>query len=262
MNLGDEFTLAMWVKIPSDRSNIQTIIANGNSGSNADGFKMMVNSYGTTDRTISFETGDGSNSAITRTNPNLFQFDRWNYVALIVNRSTGSARIYYNGTDMTATTGKHTGFKTNDVIRLGQMTNSVYKMKGQIDHIDIFARQLSVNEIVSAMNDSEPPSVKAPTGLSYTSANSQVTLSWKDNADNETGFVLERSLSASTGFTVIKTLSSNQTSFTDAQVTAGATYFYRVKAVQNTISSSFSNTVSTVVSLPAPLLHRISQQGM
>ena len=39
IDLGNTFTLAMWVKIPSTRSNIQTVIANGNSGANSNGFK-------------------------------------------------------------------------------------------------------------------------------------------------------------------------------------------------------------------------------
>ena len=42
------------------RSNIQTLIANGNSGANSNGFKVLVNTYKTTDQSISFESGDGS----------------------------------------------------------------------------------------------------------------------------------------------------------------------------------------------------------
>ncbi len=252
INLGNEFTLAAWVKIPSGRSNIQTIIANGASGSNSNGFKILVNTYSTSDRKISFESGDGTNASISRSAANVFEYDKWNYITVAVNRSTGSARIYYNGTDVTADAGVHKNFKNSDVMRLGRMSNNNFGMKGELDHVDVFTRQLSGSEILSAMAASEPITVKAPSTLSASSASSKVSLTWKDNADNETGFLLERSLSSASGFSALKNLDANQTSYTDNQVNAGKQYYYRVKAVNNSIESSFSNTASVTVIPPVP----------
>ena len=111
IDLGNTFTLAMWVKIPSSRSNIQTVIANGNSGANSNGFKVLVNTYGTTDRRIYFESGDGTVAAISRTNTGVFDFGTWNHLAVTVDRTTGAAHIFYNGTDVTVDIASHTGIQ-------------------------------------------------------------------------------------------------------------------------------------------------------
>src|SRR6266705_2033007 len=61
INLGNATTLSAWVKIPSRVSDIQTIFANGQSGSGSDGFKLFINTFGTTDQKIYLETGNGTN---------------------------------------------------------------------------------------------------------------------------------------------------------------------------------------------------------
>lgn len=73
--------------------------------------------------------------------------------------------------------------------------------------------------------------------------NGQVTLSWKDNANNETGFQVERSTDGSV-FTVLATTAANTTKYKDAKAQKGQTYYYRV-AAKNNVGSSYSNTVTT-----------------
>ncbi len=252
INLGDKFSIALWVKIPSGRSNIQTLLANGASGSTSNGFKLLVNTYSTSDRKIIFESGDGTTSSITCSNTNVLDFDRWNYIAVTVDRLTGTVKLFNNGNDVTSVAGVHKSFKNKDLLRLGQMTNNMFGMKGEIDHVDVYSKVLSANEILTAMAGSVPVTVNEPTGLTATSSNGTVSISWKDNADNESGFLLERSLSASSGFAVIKSLASNLTSFTDDQVNVNTKYYYRAKAVSDTIGSPYSNTASVVVTPPPP----------
>ncbi len=252
INLGDAFTLALWVKIPSGQSNIQTLLANGPSGSGSNGFKFLVNTYATTDRKMIFESGDGTNSSVTTSDANVFEFDKWNYVAVTVNRSTGSVRLYDNGVDVTSLAGSHKSFKNNDMVWLGRMTNSLFGMKGEIDHADVYGRILSASEIAAAMSSSLPVTVKAPSGLTPSSANGRATLSWTDNSNNETGFVVERSLTATSGFAPVITLPANQTAYSDVQVTVGTTYYYRVKALCDKVESSYSNTVSIVIGPMVP----------
>jgi hypothetical protein len=72
----------------------------------------------------------------------------------------------------------------------------------------------------------------------------QVTLNWKDNADNETGFQVERSTDG-TVFTVIATTAANTTTtkYRD-KARRGQTHYYRVAAKNNVGLSSYSNTVT------------------
>lgn len=86
----------------------------------------------------------------------------------------------------------------------------------------------------------------APTNLiANVEKHGDVTLKWKDNADNETGFQVERS-SNGTAFTVIATAPANTNSYNDRRaVQHGQIYYYRVAAKNNVGLSSYSNVVNT-----------------
>ena len=99
-----------------------------------------------------------------------------------------------------------------------------------------------------------PPAPNAPTGLAATTPSStQVSLSWVDNATNETGYVLERaSSSAFTGATAIA-LPAGATSYADTGRTAATTYWYRVRAMNGTTPSTWSAAISaTTPAAPVP----------
>jgi len=87
---------------------------------------------------------------------------------------------------------------------------------------------------------------RAPTGLTATVSNGTVLLSWTAAA-NATGYDVYRSTS-STG-TYLKLTASPQpaTSYTDAAVTPGTTYWYEVRASNAAGSSSASAPVSATV---------------
>jgi len=89
---------------------------------------------------------------------------------------------------------------------------------------------------------------KAPSSLSVKStSNSSAALTWIDNSSNETGFAIERSLQANAGFEVIATASVNATSYTDANLNADQTYYYRVRATSSTEPSNYTSVVSVLV---------------
>jgi titin len=73
--------------------------------------------------------------------------------------------------------------------------------------------------------------------------NGQITLSWKDNANNETAFQVERSTDG-TVFTIIATALANTTQYKDTKAQKRQTYYYRVAAKNNVGLSSYSNTVT------------------
>jgi hypothetical protein len=75
-----------------------------------------------------------------------------------------------------------------------------------------------------------------------------VTLTWTDNAANETGFLIQRAYDP--GFTsgvVNATVRGNVTTFIQT-VARATTFYYRVHAFTNTTQSNWSNTV--VVTTP------------
>jgi hypothetical protein len=73
-------------------------------------------------------------------------------------------------------------------------------------------------------------------------------VNWYDNADNESGFVIERADWAGGAFSVVGTLNADQASslgkglrtWTDSGLKAGITYYYRVKAVNQKGSSNYT----------------------
>ncbi|MDQ3928487.1 MAG: fibronectin type III domain-containing protein, partial [Chloroflexota bacterium] len=92
----------------------------------------------------------------------------------------------------------------------------------------------------------------APTGLSATAVSpSRIDLGWTDNSSNETGFVLERSVSSSFAGATSIALAANTTSYSDTGLSAG-TYYYRVKATNSGGDSAYSNVASTATLPAAP----------
>jgi hypothetical protein len=89
---------------------------------------------------------------------------------------------------------------------------------------------------------SEPPA--APSELTATAISSnQIDLSWMDNATNESGFEIERSLDG-TNWQLLNTIGANNTTYSDAGLESNTTYSYRVRAINGSTTSDYSSTVS------------------
>lgn len=102
----------------------------------------------------------------------------------------------------------------------------------------------------SATTLPNPPA--APTNLSASGTTAtSTTLKWTDNAINETGYELERSVSGG-AFTKIATLGASVTQRAVTDLTASTTYRFRVRAVNSGGVSAYSNEVQ-VQTPQAPL---------
>ncbi len=77
----------------------------------------------------------------------------------------------------------------------------------------------------------------------------RVDLAWDDNATDETGFVIERRTAESGSFLPIRTVSANDTTYSDVGLTDGTTYWYRVQTAAEAGNSFYSDTVE--VSTPS-----------
>ncbi len=92
----------------------------------------------------------------------------------------------------------------------------------------------------------------APSGLRTTSVgSSSVGIAWTDNAGNESGFKLERSLDGVV-WQEIASLGSNAVSFTDNAVSAATNYYYRVRAFNSSGYSAYAAPISVRTSDPPP----------
>jgi hypothetical protein len=79
-----------------------------------------------------------------------------------------------------------------------------------------------------------------------TTTTKYVISTWTDNSNNETSFVIERSLDG-VNFSVNSSTTANLTTSFDFSVATGTTYYYRVKAVNSGGSSGYSNTTTVVI---------------
>ena len=91
----------------------------------------------------------------------------------------------------------------------------------------------------------------APVGLTAITSVGRVDLAWQDSADNETGYRVERSTDG-VSWTVIANLPANSTTYTDAGVSAGMTYHYRVAVLYPTLSVGYSSVVLATLVPAAP----------
>ncbi len=75
----------------------------------------------------------------------------------------------------------------------------------------------------------------------------QLTLSWDDNANDETGFHVERRLEGSQDYLWIASPGANVVSYVDASVEPGQSYCYRVQAYNPSGVSDYSNEACAAV---------------
>jgi hypothetical protein len=90
----------------------------------------------------------------------------------------------------------------------------------------------------------------APSNLQVSGASSgSVVLTWTDNSNNEAGFNILRSTSASGPFAQAGSVGANVTTFTDTGLSPQTTYFYEVYATNASGNSSLSS-VATATTFP------------
>jgi len=92
---------------------------------------------------------------------------------------------------------------------------------------------------------------EAPSSLVATSTSStSISLSWVDNSNNETGFRIERGTTSTGPFTELAATSEGVTAYSNKDLTASTTYYYRVRANNSAGDSAVSN-VANATTLPA-----------
>jgi len=103
------------------------------------------------------------------------------------------------------------------------------------------------NVVNSTTATSGPPAAPSNLTAKATGCNS-ILLTWFDNSVNETNFDLRRSTSLNGTYSTIATLPSNITTYTNTGLTKGRKYYYKVRAINSSGNSAWSNISSATVS--------------
>jgi hypothetical protein len=135
---------------------------------------------------------------------------------------------------------------------LGSMIIDVHSNRLDAYFVDTNAVALDHFTIVKDGPAQTPPS-PAPWGLAVNQAGTdRLKLQWMDGATTETGFRIERSTNG-TQWSQVGATGANATNFLDSGLAFETTYYYRVRAFNNSGVSPFSNTASGRI-LPMPTL--------
>ena len=98
-----------------------------------------------------------------------------------------------------------------------------------------------------------PPIPNAPSSLTATATSSStIDLGWRDNANNEIGQRIERSVGSSNNYALLENVGANITAFTDSQLIDGTKYYYRLLAFNIGGSSTYSNQRLATTPLNSP----------
>lgn len=99
------------------------------------------------------------------------------------------------------------------------------------------------------LNPNDPPTV--PANLYATAVSSkQINLVWEDKSNNEDEFKIERKTGAGGTYSQIVAVNAGVQGYSDLGLSAGTTYYYRVRASNSDGNSDYSNEASTAT-LPA-----------
>jgi hypothetical protein len=159
-------------------------------------------------------------------------------------------RLYVNGALVASAALTGPATVTSNAIHVGSWNGTMEYFAGTIDEPAIYGQVLSAAQVRAHYDAAGAATLAAPSNLTAIArSSSQVDLGWLDNSSGETGQVLERSTSSSFSSPTDIALSAGQQSYSDTGLTAGTTYWYRVKAVSGGSSSAWSS--ATQVTTPA-----------
>ena len=147
--------------------------------------------------------------------------------------------------DLVATVGSNTAF-----VQTFPATVSDGSLTVNLGPAGIDAATIAAIEVRLAGSGPPPPTALVASAVSA----SQINLTWTDNANNETGYVVERCQGAGCStFTGIATLGANVTSYNNnTGLTASTPYSYRVAATIGAATSGYSNTASATTQGTTP----------
>lgn len=129
---------------------------------------------------------------------------------------------------------------------LNQLTTYYYRVRASIG-----GNKSGFSNDANATTQDVAP-IAASNMVATATSSSEISLTWDDNANNETGYRLERSTNQS-NWSLVVNLLANSESHNDTGLASGTTYYYRVFAyntIGDALSAAFSNATTDIIVLP------------
>jgi fibronectin type 3 domain-containing protein len=117
--------------------------------------------------------------------------------------------------------------------------------------ISVFNGGANPKPTLSVERTSAPTLPVAASDLIATGGAGSIDLTWTDNSNDETGFIVQRSTTSGSGFVTITTTAADVTSFSDSGLEAGTEYFYQVVATNAAGDSAPTHEASATTWTPA-----------
>jgi len=121
--------------------------------------------------------------------------------------------------------------------------------------VQYFYRLRAVGPIGNSAYSAEADDTAAilpPTAMTATGTESNVGLAWTNNSLVDTAILIERSLETGANFSQIDSIDHGETTYTDATVTSGVEYFYRIRAQGPIGESAYTAEDNTTPAVLAP----------
>jgi len=253
LNPGTAITLAAWIK--PEQGATQNIIKKAitQTGTSApslvDGYELSLSSpTAAVPSKVFFRINQATASAAPISNSDFYRLNSvvnypndgstWMHVAATYDGTT--IRLYINGVE-NATKTVSTAINPNNLaVGIGAQPDGQFKFKGAIDDARIYNAVLSADEITALVGTPPPaiPSLDLPADAS-TGHPTSLTLSW-----NAAIWAANYQVQVSTSVDFATTFADQLNSSTSAQIdgmTAGTNYYWRVRAVNASGNSDWSN---------------------
>ena len=246
--LGGTSTLAAWIKTTQVSATPNHWSSPAITGNEVPGADWDV-SWGFLDQSGHIGIAEGDSGPDIAKSATPVNDGQWHFVAFTRNASTGTVQVYVDGAlqaQSTGTDAQATQIKTGYFSVLGAQTDvtdasgtaasvaGYVFFNGSLDDVHIYNRVISQTEVQAlyAGQQAHPPA--APSNFTATATAGNVTLTWRDNADDEVGFVIDRATSRDGPWTQVTTSGRiNGTGGTGTYVDknlAPGTYYYRIRA--------------------------------
>ncbi len=162
------------------------------------------------------------------------------YALMLINRtaSTQTVKLVYNGLSFTPST-----LSEYKITSSGYTGPATVNWTGIKDGLSMPASSIFV--YVLTYDTSTPPA--APTGLTATAGNTQISLAWTASSGASTYNVYRGTTAGGESTTPIAT-GITSTTYVNTGLTNGTTYYYKVKAVNSAGTSGYSNEASATPS--------------
>jgi hypothetical protein len=157
--------------------------------------------------------------------------------------AVGGAQSYnlYRGTASNAETQLASGLGGTSYVDTAVTNGTTYYYR--LTAVNVNGESAASNE-VSAKPNAAPVPPAAPSNLTAAGGTLLVTLNWVNHATSATAIAIEGKSNANKPFVQIATVAPTATSYVNTGLRKKTTYYYRIRAVDGTLVSAYSNTAS------------------